>query len=75
MFYRIMTAPPGYGPDEKYMVGAYETIDLDSHVKKLLTESGGYFAATLEEARRMLPTNAKLISTERVWQHLELWEA
>lgn len=32
MVYRIVNSPPGYPDDRKYMVIAYENLDLDSRV-------------------------------------------
>jgi hypothetical protein len=73
MFYRILRTPPGYPPDEQFMVVAYETLEFNSSFH-LTTESGSKSVATLEEARRMLPMNAVRLPFERKYQFLELWK-
>ena len=45
MFYRVMTAPPGSGAGEKYMVGIYETLKFGSCVGSLRKKDGSNFAA------------------------------
>jgi len=75
MFYRIIKAPPGYAPDQNYLVAAYETVDACSKKYNVRNADGTLFAATLEEARRMMPTNAKPHQFEPTDQFLELWEA
>lgn len=74
MFFRIIAAPPGYAPEERYMVAAYDSLDFNSLKYTLSTTSGSKFAATLEEARRMIPGSARRLSLERDCQFLELWE-
>ena len=74
MFYRIMTAPPGQGPQEKFMVGVYETLKFGSCVGSLRQKDGGRFFASLEEARRMLPAGARRLTFVAEDQFLELWE-
>jgi hypothetical protein len=75
MYYRIIEAPPGYGPDENYMVAAYDTADASS-LKYTVRKTDGsiFFASTLEEARKMLPPDAKRVPFEPYYQSLELWE-
>jgi len=75
MFYRIVKAPPGYAPDQKYLVAAYETMDARSKKCNVKKADGGLFVATVEEARRMIPNNATPHSFEPNDQFLELWEA
>ena len=74
MFYRVMTAPPGSGAYDKYMVGVYETLKFGSCVGSLRKKDGSNFAATLEEARKMLPANARQLPFTAEDQFLELWE-
>jgi hypothetical protein len=74
MYYRIIKAPPGYGPTENYMVAAYETAELPSKGTAIRKADGSRFTATLEEARKMLPPDAKPVSFEPYYQSLELWE-
>ncbi len=74
MFYRVMTAPPGSGPDEKYMVGVYETLKYNSCVGSLRKKDGSNIAATLEEARQLLPAAARQLPFVAKEQFLELWE-
>jgi len=73
VFYRILAAPPGYGPDEKYMVAAYETLEYTSCVGNVKKADSSRFAATLEEARTMLPGSARHLPSEPDHQFLELW--
>ena len=75
MFYRIVKAPPGYAPDQNYLVAAYQTMDARSKKCNITKADGSLFAATLEEARRMIPTNATPHSFEPTDQFLEVWEA
>jgi hypothetical protein len=75
MFYRIIKTPPGYELDQKYIVAAYETRDARSMSYNLIRDDGTLFTATLEEARQMMPSNAKPVSIEPDGQFLELWEA
>jgi hypothetical protein len=75
LFFRIIEAPPGYAPDQKYLVAAYETKDPSSRRYNVKKADGTLFAATLEEARRMMPDNATPLSFEPDSQLLELWEA
>lgn len=74
MYYRIMRAPPGYPEDQKYLVGRYKNADTcDGFAGYLKKEDGTRFAATLEEARYMLPENSTLMPFKPVDQFLELW--
>jgi hypothetical protein len=74
MFYRIFRAPPGYRPDQQYLVAAYEATDFDSFKFFLTTHDGSKFIATLEEARRLIPSCARRLPWEPDHQFLELWE-
>lgn len=74
MFFRIIAAPPGYAADERYMVAAYESLEFDSCQSTLLSPSGSKFAATIEEARKMIPGSARPLRFEPDCQFLELWE-
>jgi hypothetical protein len=74
MYYRIMTSPPGYGSDEKYMVGVYATLDKLSKTCNLKKSNGRPLSATLEEARSMLPSTAQQIPFKPQFQFLELWQ-
>lgn len=75
MFFRIVKAPPGYAPDQKYLVAAYETEDAYSKSYNVKKDNETFFAASLEEARRMMPNNATPRFFEPDGQFLELWEA
>jgi hypothetical protein len=75
MIYRILAAPPGYPPDRNFMVAAYETLEYDSSVAYIRKEDGTIFAATLEEARSLLPADARRLPFEPECQFLELWES
>jgi hypothetical protein len=74
MIYRILKAPPGYSAEQKYLVAAYETLDFDSPSHYLTNKDGGKFAASLDEARCMVPSSAKSLPFEPVNQFVELWE-
>ncbi len=74
MFYRIIKAPPGFAPDQKYMVAAYETLDMSSKKFEVKRKDGTLFAATLDEARQMMPSKARCCHFEPFGQFLELWE-
>jgi hypothetical protein len=76
MFYRIMMAPPGYAPHQRYMVAAYRTLELPATGSVGLNNADGSpFFSSLEEARRVIPANAKKLPFEPRWQFFELWEA
>lgn len=70
MMYRILNSPPGYPDDRKYMVVAYENLDLDSRVSGEVTDT---FAATLDEARRLIPKDSRRLEFEPSNQFLELY--
>jgi hypothetical protein len=74
MFYRILRAPPGYPPDQQYLVAAYETLDYASSKFWLTKDDGSKFTATLEEARRLIPSGARHLPSQPDHQFLELWE-
>jgi hypothetical protein len=74
MIYRLMKSPPGYAPEQQYMVGAYRTLEFDSFEFILTTSKGSQFASTLDEARRLIPSCAKKLAFESIDQFLELWE-
>ena len=73
MFYRVSDSIPGYPPSQRYSVAAYETPDFKSYKYILTTSDGARFVATLEEAHRMIPATAKLLSTEPIDWFVELW--
>ena len=75
MLYRIVNVPPGYGPDEKYMVCAYRNTDLESKVCNLRNSEGSVFAATPEEARKMIPDGAICLTYLADELTIELWQA
>jgi hypothetical protein len=75
MIYRILTAPPGYPAEARFWVCSYGNLDFDSGVCILTREDGEKFAATLEEARRMIPKGAVRLPFEPKAQFIELWEA
>ena len=51
MFYRILSALPGYGFDQRYWVAVYETLDYDSYQGNSKGTKEFRFAKTIEEAR------------------------
>jgi hypothetical protein len=72
---RILLAPPGCLPDRKYVVAAYNTLEYDSCVCNVRRADGTLFTGTLEEARGLLPADARRLRFEPEHQFLELWEA
>lgn len=74
MFYRILNSPPGYPPHQNYMVSAYRTPEFQSCCGYVKNVDGSGFFATIEEARRALPADAKQLPFQPVDQFLELWE-
>jgi hypothetical protein len=75
MIYRILATPPGYSPECNYMVAAYETLEYDSSVGWVRGPDGKRFTATLEEARSLLPANARRLAFAPEHQFLEVWES
>ncbi len=75
VFYRILKAPPGYPPEQQYLVAAYETLDYYSCKGGITKDDGSGFSVTLEEARQMIPTGATRLHSQPDHQFLELWEA
>jgi hypothetical protein len=61
MFYRIVTAPPGYPPHQKYMVRGNPTLELRTDGKWLKSTDGTIFFETIDEARQVLPANSRLL--------------
>lgn len=70
MVYRILKSPPGYPEGQQYMVVEYEKMEITSSVKD---RPGWTFAATLEDARRLIPTEAVRLPFEPMNQFLELY--
>jgi hypothetical protein len=75
MFYRILKAPPGYPSHQKYMVAEYTTLEFDSCRGNVKAIDGSRFFATLEEARKAIPSDARQLPFEPEYQFLELWES
>jgi hypothetical protein len=75
VYYRILSAPPGYPPHQRYIVAAYQNLAYDSCLGRLTNEEGSQFVETLEEARRMIPEQARRLPFEPEYQFLELWES
>ena len=75
IFYRIMTAPPGYPPHQRYMIAAYKALEFDSCVDHVNNVDGSRFFANLDEARKAMPIDAKQLPFQPRHQFLELWES
>ncbi len=75
MFYRIMMAPPGYPPHQKYMVAPYRSLEFESSVERVKNVDGSAFFATLEEARKAIPADGRQQPFQPEHQFLELWES
>ena len=75
MFYRIMAAPPGCPPRSNYMVASYSTLAYESCCGGVKNVDGSRFFATLEEARKAIPGDARQLPFQREDQFLELWES
>ena len=75
MFFRILHAPPGYPHEKQYLVAIYRTLDYDSSESWVTNDAGSKFFSTIEEARRVIPSNARQLPFEPEDQFVELWEA
>jgi len=75
VFYRILSSPPGYGPAQRYMLAKYRTLEYDSRIAQVKNLDGSLFFATLEEAHKAIPAEAKRLPFEPEDQFLELWES
>ena len=74
MFYRILSVPPGYGPDRQYLIAAYETLDYDSCQGSPSGKKEVLWAKTIEEARAHIPEGAERLPWVRQYQFIELWK-
>jgi len=72
MFYRISKAPPGYPAEQQYLVAAYETLAYDSSKFWVTRDDGSKFTATLEEARRLIPSGARRLPSQPHHQFLDI---
>jgi hypothetical protein len=72
MYYRIITAPPGYAAHERYLVAAYPTRTFD-HSTSIFNANGSRFFDTLEAARSALPANSINVPSQVEHQFIELW--
>jgi hypothetical protein len=75
MFYRILMAPPGYPPDQNYMVAEYTTLDFEWCCGDVKNTDGSRFFASIEEARKAIPRDARRLPFEPEHQFVELWES
>ncbi len=75
MIYRVLSATAGHPLDQNYTVAAYRALDFESYVGGVEKANGSLFAATLEEAREMIPGDARRLAFKREHQFLELWES
>jgi hypothetical protein len=75
MFYRILMAPPGYAPHQRFMVATYKTLEFDSCTGSVNNLDGSGFFGSLEEARQAMPTDATRLPFQPQHQFLELWES
>lgn len=69
LFYRILNAPHGYPEEQRYVVSAYRSLEFNSSIEKNYR-----FAATITEARSLIPQGALQLPFEPQYQFLELWE-
>ena len=74
MYYRILTAPPGYPPDQNFMLVQYRSLEYASNCGGVKNRNGTDFFETIEEARQYLPLTARKLPFEPEHQFLELWE-
>ena len=76
MIYRILTAPPGYAPHEKYLVGEYANLDFDSSSRYMTNLDGSKFFATIEDAHKTIPSDARQLkfTPNKHEFFIELWE-
>ena len=75
MFYRILMAPPGYAPRQRYMPAAYKTLEFDSCRGGVSNSDGSTFFGSLEETRQAIPGDAQQLFFQPEHQFLELWES
>ena len=68
MFYRILEAPPGYPPEQGYLLVKYRALNYES-----VREPPRFFA-TIEDARAAIPNVHKQLPFDRDAQFIELWE-
>lgn len=73
MIYRIITSPPGYAVSQRYMIGKYKDMSLDSLCEIVVNTEGSRFFASLEDAYMMIPKEAKRIAFDPKDQFVELW--
>lgn len=74
MFYRIMSAAPGYPPEEPYWIAKYATLEYTSCLGSVLNSQGTRGFHTLHDARSALPNGAVQLPFQRDHQFIELWE-
>jgi hypothetical protein len=67
MFYWILRSPPGYPPDQAFMVSAYGTPEPLSHIRQL------GFAASIDHARALIPAPRVRLDRQAFDQFVELW--
>ncbi len=75
MIYRILLVPPGYAPNERFMVAKYQATNIRTSLGRITDASGAEYFSTIEGARRALPLGARQLPYEPEHQFLELWEA
>lgn len=75
VFYRILSAAPGYSHPMNYLLGKYRTLEYKSHIEKVKNADGSFFYATIEEARKAMPASAIRLPFEPDGTTLELWES
>ena len=64
MYYRVLAAPPGYPCDQNYLLSKYTDLNYDSCCDRISNTNGTNFFETIEEARGMLPQNARQLPFE-----------
>jgi hypothetical protein len=67
MYWWILRSPPGYPEQKAYCIGSYATQEPESAM------SGLEFAASLDDARSLIPGRPTRIDRRPFAQFLELW--
>jgi hypothetical protein len=76
MYYRILMHPLHcWAPDIKYHVAMYRTLAFTSCCGTVPNPDGSDKFSTIEEARKVIPADAKQLPFQPEHQFLELWES
>jgi hypothetical protein len=74
MLSRLMSAPPGYGPDPKYWVAEYKSFEFPAYQHGFKINDGLRFAGSIDGARLLIPKGAVRLPFAQDSQFIELRE-